>query len=114
MAKFNLSNFFSNTKDKFGTKNNPRATQLKSGGAAAKFGSKKTNANGLNAQNANKIFKNYLVLSEVNTVNDFAGQTGNLENWDSANISAATYSSSTIMNNLTQPKYIKLDQSNQG
>jgi hypothetical protein len=105
MAKFNLSNFFSNTKDKFGAKNNPRAAQLKSGGAAAKFGSKKTNAN--------KIFKNYLVLSEVNTVNDFAGQTGNLANWDSANISAATYSSSTIMNDLTQPKYIKLNQSNQ-
>jgi hypothetical protein len=105
MAKFNLSNFFSNTKDKFGTKNNPRATQLKSGGVAEKFGSKKTNAN--------KIFKNYLVLSEVNTVNDLAGQSGNLADWDSANISAATYSSSTIMNDLTQPKYIKLNQSNQ-
>lgn len=106
MAKFNLINFFSNTKDKFGSKNNPRAAQLKSGGAAAKFGSKKTNGN--------KIFKNYLTLSEVNTVNNLAGQSGNLQNWDAANISAATYSSSTVMNNLTQPKYIKLGKSNQG
>jgi hypothetical protein len=114
MAKFNLTNFFSNTLQKFGTKNNPKAAQLKSGGAAAKFGNRKTNANGLFSTNANKLFKNYLVLSEVNTVNDLAGQSGNLANWNSANISAATYSSSTVMTNAQQPKYIALGQSNQG
>lgn len=114
MAKFNLKNFFSNTRDKFGAKNNPRAAQLKSGGAASKFGLFKTNANGLNAKNGNKIFKNYLVLTEANTVNNIAGKTGNLGAWNAANISAATYSSSTVMNNLTQPEYIKLNKSNQG
>lgn len=114
MAKFNLSNFFSNTQTKFGTKNNPRAAQLKSGGAASKFGPFKANANGTNIKNANKIFKNYLVLTEVNTVNDLAGQTDNLATWDAANISAATYSSSTVMNDLTQPQYIILGKSNQG
>lgn len=114
MAKFNLTNFFSDTSGKFGTKNNPRAAQLKSGGAASKFGQFKPNANGTNIKNGNKIFKNYLVITEVNTVNDLAGQTGNLSDWDSANISAATYSSSTEMVNLTQPKYIALGKSNQG
>lgn len=114
MAKFNLQNFFSNTAGKFGTKNNPRAAQLKSGGAASKFGPFKANANGTNIKNANKIFKNYLVLTEVNTVNDLAGQTDNLAAWDAANISAATYSSSTVMNDLTQPQYIILGKSNQG
>ncbi len=114
MAKFNLTNFFSNTRDKFGTKNNPRAAQLKSGGAASKFGLFKTNANKLISENSNKIFKNYLVLSEVNTVNNLAGQTGSLGSWSAGNISAATYSSSTVMTNLTQPRYIKLGKSNQG
>ena len=55
-----------------------------------------------------------MVLSEVNTVNDLAGQTDNLADWDSANISAATYSSSTVMIDAQQPKYIALGQSNQG
>lgn len=114
MAKFNLQNFFSNTKGKFGAVNNPRAAQLKSGGAASKFGLFKANANGVNQRNRNKIFKNYLVLTEVNTVNDLAGKSGNLSSWNYTNISAATYSSSTIMNNLTQPQYIKLNKSNQG
>jgi hypothetical protein len=114
MAKFNLTNFFSNTRDKFGAKNNPRAAQLKSGGAASKFGLFKANANGTNIRNANKIFKNYSVMTEINTVNNLAGQNGNLGSWNAGNISAATYSSSTVMNNLTQPKYIKLGKSNQG
>lgn len=114
MAKFNLNNFFTNTKDKFGTKNNPKAAQLKSGGASTKFGLFKANANGLKAKNSNKIFKNYLVLTEVNNVNQLAGQTGSLATWNSANISGATYSSSTVMNNLTKPQYIALDKSNQG
>lgn len=114
MAKFNLKNFFSDTSDKFRTKNNPRAAQLKSGGASSKFGSFKTNANGNNVKNANKIFKNYLVITETNTVNDLAGKTGNLAAWNAANISAATYSSSTEMVKLTQPKYIALGKSNQG
>lgn len=106
MAKFNLINFFSDTLQKFSTKNNPRAAQLKSGGAAAKFGTTRTNAN--------KLFKNYLVLSEVNTVNDFAGQSGDLANWNPANMTAATYSTSTVMTNAQQPRYIALGKSNQG
>lgn len=114
MAKFNLTNFFSNTKGKFGAKNNPRAAQLKSGGAASKFGLFKPNANGVNSRNKNMIFKNYIVTTEVNTVNDLAGKSGNLSSWNFNNMSAATYSSSTVMNNLTQPKYIKLGKSNQG
>ena len=114
MSKFNLSNFFSNTQTKFGTKNNPRAAQLKSGGAAAKFGLFKANANGVNQRNRNKIFKDYIVTTEVNTVNDIAGKSGNLSSWNYNNMSAATYSSSTEMIKLTQPKYIKLGKSNQG
>jgi len=103
MAKFNLTNFFSDTLQKFGTKNNPKAAQLKSGGAKAKFGA-----------NPNKLFKKYMVLTDLNTVNDLAGKTGNLATWNSGNISAATYSSSTVMINAQQPKYIALGQSNQG
>jgi hypothetical protein len=103
MAKFNLTNFFSDTLQKFGSKNNPKAAQLKSGGAKAKFGA-----------NPNRLFKKYMVLTELNTVNDLAGQTGNLANWDPANISAATYSSSAVMLAAQKPKYIALGKSNQG
>ena len=114
MAKFQLKNFFSNTRDKFGAKNNPRAEQLKSGGAANKFGLFKANANGENIRNRDRILKKYIVSTEIHTVNNLAGQNGNLGSWNAGNISAATYSSSTVMNNLTQPKYIKLGKSNQG
>lgn len=106
MAKFNLTNFFSDTAQKFGAKNNPRAAQLKSGGAKDKFAPLKNSKD--------KFFKKFLLLTESNTVNDLAGQPGNLADWDPANISAATYSTSVEILKIQRPKYIALGKSNQG
>jgi hypothetical protein len=108
MSKFNLKNFFSSTAGKFGTKNNPRAQQLKSGTAPTQ-----KRLFGLDKTNINKVFKKYMVLTE-GTVNDLAGKTGNLSGWTTQNMSAATYPTITSLEAATQKKYIKPGKSNQG
>jgi hypothetical protein len=108
MSKFNLKEFFSNTADKFGAKNNPKAAQLKSGTAPAQ-----KRLFGLDKTNTNKVFKNYMVITE-GTVNDLAGLNGNLSGWKTQNMSAATYPTTTSLAAATQKKYIKPGKSNQG